>query len=153
MPDPAQSTDTAPRQAWMGLLARAEPQRLAALWAAYGETPDHRMLRAPERGTVMVRGRAGATGAPFNLGEVSITRCSVALADGTVGHAYIQGRDAGHAQNAALIDALMQTRSAEALRAAVLVPLETHETQARAARAAKADATRVEFFTMVRGEG
>ena len=32
----------------------------------------------------MVRGRVGGTGAPFNLGEMSVTRCSVRLADGSL---------------------------------------------------------------------
>jgi alpha-D-ribose 1-methylphosphonate 5-triphosphate synthase subunit PhnG len=53
---------------------------------------------------------------------------------------------------AAKIDALMQTGAAGALRAAVLAPLEAERSAARKARAAKAAATKVDFFTMVRGE-
>lgn len=143
----------APRQAWMGLLARAEPARLAALWAGFDVACDHAVLRAPDIGTVMVRGRAGAVGAPFNLGEMSVTRCTVKLsACGTVGHAYVQGRDRDHARIAALVDALMQTDAAARVRASVLDPLERAEATARQARAEKAAATRVEFLTLVRGE-
>jgi alpha-D-ribose 1-methylphosphonate 5-triphosphate synthase subunit PhnG len=100
----------------------------------------------------MVRGRAGATGAPFNLGEMSVTRCSVRLACGTVGHGYVQGRDKTHAQQAALIDALMQTEQAKHVRQAVLAPLQSTMDTAQQQRAAKAAATEVDFFTLIRGE-
>ena len=99
----------------------------------------------------MVQGRAGATGAAFNLGEMSVTRCSVQLSDGPVGHGYVQGRSKDHARIAALVDALMQTDQAIQLRAAILRPLEQEEAAASATRQAKAAAT-VEFFTMARGE-
>lgn len=138
------------RQGWMGLLARASADRLAVLMPA--ELPDHSILRVPEIGAVMVRGRIGATGAPFNLGEMTVTRCSLRLECGTVGHAHVQGRNRDHARQAALVDALMQTDRADEIRATVLSPLEQAETAARTLHAAKAAATKVEFFTMVRGE-
>ena len=144
------TTDTTLRKEWIGLLARAKPLQLAALMAEAVVEPA--MLRAPEIGAVMVRGRVGATGAPFNLGEMTVTRCSVRLACGTVGHAYVQGRDRDHARRAATLDALMQTDAAQDLRVRVLTPLATAEAEARSLRAAKAAATKVEFFTMVRGE-
>jgi alpha-D-ribose 1-methylphosphonate 5-triphosphate synthase subunit PhnG len=145
-------TDQQGRKDWMGVLARAAPARLGALWQAYGPRPDFVYLRPPEIGGVMVRGRTGATGAPFNLGEMTVTRCALRLADGTMGHAYVQGRHRDHAVLAALTDAVMQTVAAPNLRSAVIDPLIAEETAARAARAAKAAATRVEFFTLVRGE-
>lgn len=143
-------TQTKTRQDWMGLLARAPAPRLAALMPA--PLPDHDLLRAPEVGAVMVRGRTGATGAPFNLGEMTVTRCSLRLADGAVGHAWVQGRDKDHARRAAIADALLQGPQAQAVRAGVLAPLAAEEAARRAARAAKAAATKVEFFTLVRGE-
>nr|WP_235868731.1 phosphonate C-P lyase system protein PhnG [Phycocomes zhengii] len=148
-----EQVDTGARRDWMGLLARADPSRLAALWDRMGDTPGHDLLRAPEIGAVMVRGRAGATGAPFNLGEMTVTRCAVRLsACGTVGHAYVQGRDRDHARTAALADALMQTDAAPRVRDGLLDPLAAAETAARQSRAEKAAATRVEFLTLVRGE-
>jgi alpha-D-ribose 1-methylphosphonate 5-triphosphate synthase subunit PhnG len=141
--------DQTARQARMGLLARADPARLAAL---FPDLPPHDWLRAPEIGAVMVRGRIGATGAPFNLGEMTVTRCTLQLADGSVGHAHVQGRDRGHATRAALIDALMQGPEAARIEAAVLAPLRAEEAARRQARAEKAAATKVEFFTLVRGE-
>lgn len=147
------TTNTENRSAWMGLLARAPAEELAQLWRACGQSPAHEWLRPPETGMVMLRGRAGATGAPFNLGEMTVTRASVRLTSGPVGHAYVQGRGAEHARIAALVDALMQTGAAQALQAAVLDPLARAEADRRRQRAAKAAATKVEFFTMVRGEG
>lgn len=137
------------RQDWMSLLAKAPPARLAAL---LGDLPDHVLLRGPEQGSVMLRGRIGGTGGAFNLGEMTVTRCSVRLGCGTVGHAWVQGRDKDHARRAAVADALMQTAAAARLRAEVLAPLRAEAAAARAARAGKAAATKVEFFTMVRGE-
>jgi alpha-D-ribose 1-methylphosphonate 5-triphosphate synthase subunit PhnG len=137
------------RKGWMSVLAKAPPARLAALMP---DLPDHAVLRAPKVGAVMVRGSAGATGAPFNLGEMTVTRCSVRLACGTVGHAWVQGRDKDHARRAAVIDALMQTEAADENAARVMASLEREAAAARATRAAKAAGTKVEFFTMVRGE-
>jgi alpha-D-ribose 1-methylphosphonate 5-triphosphate synthase subunit PhnG len=100
----------------------------------------------------MVRGRTGATGAPFNLGEMTVTRCAVRLPTGEEGHAYVQGRDRDHALRAAVVDALLQTGAAPALRRDVIGPLDLAEQEARRDRAARAAATKVEFFTLVRGE-
>lgn len=142
----------AARKSWMGLLAKAPAAELARFWAASGHAPDHSLLRAPEIGGVMVRGRAGAVGAPFNLGEMTVTRCSVKLTDGAVGHGYVQGRDKNKARVAALIDALMQTDAADDVEARILTPLRDLSATAKDARSAKAAATKVDFFTMVRGE-
>ena len=140
------------RKGWMSLLASADEARLSELWRGYGADPACEYLRAPEAGGVMVRGRMGGSGAPFNLGEMTVTRCALSLEDGTVGHGYVQGRSKAKAEIAAKVDALMQTGAADALRAAVLVPLSEERQAQKDARAAKAAATKVEFFTMVRGE-
>lgn len=143
---PDQAAD---RKAWMALLAKVAPARLAALMP---DLPDHSLLRPAEVGAVMLRGRAGATGAAFNLGEMTVTRCSVQLTTGEVGHAYVQGRDRAHALRAAALDALMQTTRANDLRARILEPLRAEAAAASALRASKAAATKVDFFTLMRGE-
>lgn len=140
------------RQVWMGVLAKTSADELAALWQALGNAPAHTILRAPEVGGVMVRGRAGAVGAAFNLGEMTVTRCAVRLQDGIVGHGYVQGRDRDHARQAALVDALMQTDRAAEVARVVLDPLRAAATARKSARAAKAAATKVDFLTLVRGE-
>lgn len=142
-------TATFDRKTWMGLLARAKPARLAQL---FPDLPAHELLRPPEIGAVMVQGRAGGAGSAFNLGEMTVTRCALRLISGAVGHAHVQGRDKPHATRAAVVDALMQTDQAAALAAQVLAPLQDEERVRRSARAAKAAATKVEFFTLVRGE-
>lgn len=137
------------RNTWMAVLAKAPPARLSAL---FPDLPPHAVLRQPEIGAVMVRGRIGGTGAAFNLGEMTVTRASVRLPTGEVGHAWVQGRDKAHALRAAAVDALMQTDRAVALASDVLGVLAAEASAGRALRAAKAAATKVDFFTLVRGE-
>ena len=83
---------------------------------------------------------------------MSVTRASVKLADGTVGHGYVQGRSKDHALTAALVDALMQTDAVDMVEAGLLTPLRDGMTAHKSERAAKAAATKVDFFTIVRGE-
>lgn len=148
----ASGADMEDRKAWMGLLAKAPAARVGALLDAAHARPEFSWLRTPEVGSVMVRGRTGASGAPFNLGEMTITRCALRLTSGEVGHAYIQGRSKADAEAAALVDALMQTDLRPALQANVLDPIAAERAEMVKARAEKAAATKVDFFTMVRGE-
>ncbi|MBL4541095.1 MAG: phosphonate C-P lyase system protein PhnG [Rhodobacteraceae bacterium] len=148
-------SENADRKARLSLLARAPAGRLSALWADWldgADLPVHETLRGPEVGTVMVRGRAGAVGAAFNLGEMTVTRCTVRLASGAVGHGHVQGRDTGAARVAALVDALCEDGRADTLEAAILAPLRTEAEARSAARMARAAATKVAFFTLVRGD-
>jgi alpha-D-ribose 1-methylphosphonate 5-triphosphate synthase subunit PhnG len=141
------------RRRWMSVLALASREELEARWATLDARPRYEVLRRPEVGLVMVRGRAGGTGDRFNLGEMTVTRCTVQLADGTLGHAWVGGRDRRHAELAALLDALLQdaTRVAS-LTETVIAPLARAQAERRRAAVARAAASRVEFFTMVRGE-
>jgi alpha-D-ribose 1-methylphosphonate 5-triphosphate synthase subunit PhnG len=135
------------RRRWMAVLARAEADRIAELLG--DRVPAYTVLRGPEGGLVMVRGRAGGGGSAFNLGEMTVTRCTVRTDDGFIGHAYVAGREARRAELAALVDALMQdaSRAAE-VEAQVIAPLERVLQRRRSDRAAKAAATRVQFFAM-----
>ncbi|MGG5808220.1 phosphonate C-P lyase system protein PhnG [Falsiroseomonas sp. CW058] len=144
--DAAAPTD---RRRWMGILARATGAEIAARLAALPAPPPHARLRGPETGLVMVRGRAGGDGAPFNLGEMTVTRCTVRLAEGPVGHAYVAGRDARQAELAALVDALMQDAARRAaVESAVIAPLAAAQAARRDEVARRAAATKVQFFTM-----
>jgi alpha-D-ribose 1-methylphosphonate 5-triphosphate synthase subunit PhnG len=137
----------------MSLLARAEPQHLEDVWQSVEPKPSHRFLRAPEVGLVMLRGRMGGTGAAFNVGEATVTRCAVALDDGCIGHAYVLGRDPRHAELAALFDALLQRRPPDSnLITRLIGPIEQQLNTQRIRQACRREATRVEFFTMVRGD-
>lgn len=148
------SADQDVRRDWMGLLARAGEtaleEALGRLAPGLSIDRDYSFLRRPETGLVMVRGRAGGDGRAFNLGEMSVTRCSVRLTDGTVGHAYVAGRSARHAELAAVFDGLLQTAEAPRIRDGVIEPLRRGRAADRARGAAKTAATRVDFFTLVR---
>ncbi len=113
----------------------------------------HEVLRAPETGLVMLRGRMGSTGAPFNFGEATVTRCAVKLSSGEEGHGYVMGRNQAHAHTAALCDALLQSEAqSHDVAQTVLQPLEARLTERRNTLRSKAAATKVDFFTMVRGD-
>jgi len=142
------------RQRWLAVLAKADVEDLERRWRELGLTPEFRHLRAPETGLVMLRGRMSGAGAPFNVGEMTVTRCSVVLADGTVGHGYVGGSDAWHAEIAALCDALLQTDAGrDEIERRVIAPLAAAHETGRQRTAARAAATRVEFFTVARETG
>ena len=141
--------DIAQRRGWMAVLARAEADAIAAGLGQIADLPSWSVLRGPESGLVMVRGRAGGGGAAFNLGEMTVTRCTVRIASGEVGHAYVAGRDPRRAELAAAADALMQRADLrDAVERYVIEPLARAQHARRQEAAAKAAATRVRFFTM-----
>ena len=141
------------RKAAMKVLAHSATAEIAVRLDRIA-LPAHEDLRAPENGLVMVRGRIGGDGAPFNLGEATVSRAAVRLASGEVGFGYVLGRDNDKARMIALCDALVQTRDhAATIEAEVVAPLRDAMTASRDRRAAEAAATRVDFYTMVRGEG
>jgi len=147
------SLDTERRRRWMGVLARADAGELEAFWQGLAPQPNYRLLRRPEVGMALVRGRAGGSGERFNLGEMTLVRCAVQLDDGTTGFAYIAGRDRRRAELAAVFDALLQqpARRRE-LEQDVIEPLVERRRERRAEQTARTAATRVEFFTLVRGD-
>jgi alpha-D-ribose 1-methylphosphonate 5-triphosphate synthase subunit PhnG len=141
------------RQAAMAVLAHADAAEIAERLDAVA-LPAHEDLREPENGLVMVRGRIGGDGAPFNLGEATVSRAAVRLASGEVGFGYTLGRDRHKARMIALCDALIQTVDhAGIVEAMVLAPLRARMILERGRRAAETAATRVDFYTLVRGEG
>jgi alpha-D-ribose 1-methylphosphonate 5-triphosphate synthase subunit PhnG len=141
------------RKAAMAVLAHSEASEIARHLEAIA-LPICENLRQPENGLVMVRGRIGGDGAPFNLGEATVSRAAVRLASGEVGFGYTLGRDQDKARMIALCDALIQTSDhADAVEAQVLEPLRARMMSERSRRAAETAATRVDFYTMVRGEG
>lgn len=145
--------ETAERQAWMGVLARALPGDVEAEFRALDRVPDYEFLRPPETGLVMLRGRAAGTGDPFNFGEMTVTRCVVQTRTGSIGHAYVAGRAVRHAELAAVFDALFQDpKHGPVLRAGVQERLAANERRRNAALAAETAPTRVDFYTLVRGE-
>lgn len=139
------------RREVMTLVAAATAQELVAVRAlAPAEAID---LRAPETGLVMVRGRMGGTGAPFNLGEATVTRAAVRLPSGVTGFGHLLGRDRRKARDAALIDALwLEGNRRDRLEAEILTPIRDRLRRDHARLEAETTATRVDFFTLVRGD-
>ncbi|TIW62412.1 MAG: phosphonate C-P lyase system protein PhnG [Mesorhizobium sp.] len=100
-----------------------------------------------------LRGRIGGGGAPFNVGEATVTRATVRLPSGQVGHSYALGRDRQKAKLAAIADALWQDPAhRDVVETRVIAPLRAVLTEAHEKRRAETAATKVDFFTMVRGE-
>lgn len=137
----------------MEAFAAADPAFLERAWSSFEDEAEVIALREPEAGLVMLRGRIGGAGAPFNLGEASVARASIRLSSGEVGHAMVLGRDLRHARLAAIFDAGWQREDwREAIEADVVdLVLEAGDEEDRQ-RAEETEATRVDFFTMVRGE-
>ncbi|QRM33338.1 phosphonate C-P lyase system protein PhnG [Microvirga sp. VF16] len=149
----AEQAAIAQRSDWLSILSRSIGSELEAVGADVVSGVTFEWLRTPHVGLVMVRGRAGGAGNVFNLGEMTVTRASVRLEDGTVGHGYIQGRDKRQAELAAIVDALLQRPDRhDEILAKVIEPLREKAEARRLEKSRKAAATKVEFFTMVRGE-
>lgn len=141
------------RPTWLAVLARATLAELEGMAPAKSELPELKSVRPPEVGMVMLRGRVGGTGNPFNLGEASVVRCALRLGDGPLGVSYALGRDKRRAELAALFDAMLQDPlHHDRLQRQVIAPLASAQAGARAKKQEDVAASKVEFFTFVRGE-
>src|ERR1700680_1879328 len=111
------------RKAAMTVLAHSDAAEIARCLDAIS-APAYESLREPENGLVMVRGRIGGDGAPFNLGEATVSRAAVRLSTGEVGFGYTLGRDRQKARMIALCDAMVQSdQFAGSVEANVIAPL------------------------------
>lgn len=145
------------RQHWMSVLARASTAELERAWHTIIPAPTLNWLRRPETGLTMLRARIGGTGSQFNLGEASVTRCALRLeaSDGTAltGMSWVLGRDQRHAELAAAFDALLQDPSrGPRLEQTLVRSLAASQSAKREQASRKAASTKVDFFTMVRGD-
>ena len=148
-----ENSKQAQRKAAMVVLAHSDAAEIARQLDAIA-LPPYENLREAENGLVMVRGRIGGDGAAFNLGEATVSRAAVRLASGEIGFGYALGRDRHKAEMIALCDALIQNADhANAIESKVLAPLRAAAASERKRKADETAATRVDFYTMVRGEG
>lgn len=142
------------RQRWLSILAKAPAERLEVLWSALGAVPAYTVLKRPEIGLVMLRGRISGSGDPFACGEMTVTRAAVRLAGGQVGIGYVAGRSLRQAEIVAALDALGQTAEwQQTIEDRIVAPLAVEAEARRRKRAAKAAATKVDFFTVARESG
>lgn len=145
--------DPSARQAWLAVLARATLPQLESMTPAVNALPPLQQVRPPEIGMVMLRGRVGGTGNPFNLGEASVVRCAVRFGNGPLGVSYALGRDKRRAELAALCDALLQDpQHHDTVHRRVIAPLAQAQAQIRTNTQNDVADSKVEFFTFVRGE-
>jgi alpha-D-ribose 1-methylphosphonate 5-triphosphate synthase subunit PhnG len=148
-----ENTRQAHRKLAMTVLAHSESADISGRLDTIA-LPAHENLLEPENGLVMVRGRIGGDGAPFNLGEATVSRAAVRLSTGEVGFGYTLGRDRQKAQMIALCDAMVQSdQFAGSVEANVIAPLRAAIVAKQNRQAAETAATRVDFYTLVRGEG
>lgn len=145
--------DPTGRAAWLRVLARANPEVLAARVAPVLADYRFEWLRAPEPALVMVRARIGNTGDRFNLGEATVTRCAVRLRleDGATvaGVGHVLGRDTRHAEHVAQLDALLQVQTLRPLLwRTVIEPLQALDERDQRDERARTEASRVRFFAL-----
>jgi alpha-D-ribose 1-methylphosphonate 5-triphosphate synthase subunit PhnG len=141
------------RRELMGLLARASRAQIVEGLTRLGAPIDFEDLRAPEIGLVMLRGRIAGSGAPFNLGEATVVRAAVRLPTGQTGFSYVLGRDGEKARLAAAVDALWADEAQRAeVEEKLIAPLRAHFIEKERQDARRTAATKVDFFTMTRGE-
>jgi len=147
------SPPTAPpaRAAWLAVLAHA-PRELLKRHVESLPSLHFEVLRAPEIGLAMLRGRIGNKGDRFNVGEATITRCVVRHRDGdtaSVGIGYVLGRDPERVDWIARLDALLQhPRWHDALQADVIAPLAAESARLRASEQRETATSRVHFFNL-----
>ena len=142
------------RKQALDILARTPVDILSQTYGLLGgDMPPAVPVRGPEIGTVMVRGKVGGGGGAFNLGEASVTRATVKLATGEVGHSIILGRDQHKAHIVAHLDALRQRPDWVArIDADIVRPALAFMEAEKLRRAEETEATKVDFFTVARGE-
>ncbi len=140
------------RQKWMAILAKSNLNQLETKVAEIGTLPEYSFIRPPEIGLTMVRGRAGGTGQVFNLGEMTITRCTLKIEE-VIGFGYLAGRSYRHAELAALCDGLMQIPEwHDIVQSIVIEFLEAEAKRKTEIQQCQTEATKVNFFTLKRGD-
>jgi alpha-D-ribose 1-methylphosphonate 5-triphosphate synthase subunit PhnG len=145
-----QQTD---RQRWLSVLAHSSAALLETHWQALNLQPAFTLIRPAEIGLTRLQTRMGATGKRFVMGDATVTRAVVQLSDGTLGYSYLLGRDKAHAERCALLDALLQQpETRQQLEEKIITPLAAWRDEQRQLRAREIASSKVDFFTLVRGD-
>ncbi|MGD9425182.1 phosphonate C-P lyase system protein PhnG [Pantoea sp. NSTU24] len=145
-----QQTD---RQRWLSVLAHSNAAMLETHWQALNLQPVFTLVRPAEIGLTRLQARMGATGNRFVMGDATVTRAVVQLQDGTLGYSYLLGRDKAHAERCALLDALLQQpETRPLLEEKIITPLAAWRDEQRQLRAREIASSKVDFFTLVRGD-
>ncbi len=146
----APAIGNASRQAWLSVLTQ---QKEAILNYEHElRSMPFEVIRQPEVGMTMVKGKTAGEGQVFNLGEVTVTRCVVRIETGEVGFSYVVGRNKKQALLIALADAHLQNDENQHWHNMLLNPLAKLLEQRIEQQERDVMQTKVDFFTLVRGE-
>lgn len=141
------------RQNLLSTLAKSSLKDIQSYWPHSPNDYQFNTIRPPQTGMVMAVARTETTGEPFNLGEVSVTRCALRLESGETGFGYSMGSDTEQVLHIALIDALAQVDdNFDTLSAEVINPLKQKIADRQKRQKALTDTTKVDFLTITRGE-
>jgi alpha-D-ribose 1-methylphosphonate 5-triphosphate synthase subunit PhnG len=137
----------------MAVFSRAEARELRDPITRHWPHLEVHDLQPVKAGLVMLRGRIGGDGRVFNLGEATMVRAVVEFNDGRRGYGHVLGRDGERARLAAIADALWQNDKDRGLvEREIVAPISARLTHAKSRKRSEAAATKVDFFTLVRGE-
>lgn len=141
------------RRQWMAILAQSQSSSLEQLWTSLKLVPDYQLLRPTQVGLVQLQGRMEVEGARFVLGDMTVSRAAIQLKKGASGYSYVIGRDRAHAERCAVVDALLQDdKTFSRLWDRLILPLSQQQQARQACQQRDVAASRVNFFTLVRGE-
>lgn len=139
------------RQQWMKLFSLSPECSLAELFQDLDLMPRLRVSLGPETGLITVRGRISNEGDLFNVGDASVTKTEVILDNHIKGLAFTLGASKEKSLHAAGLDAVMQSGPDVPTQLRIKkLALELQDSRLK--RAAQVTKTKVDFFTMVRGE-
>ena len=141
------------RQNWIRILSGADTSRLILEYKKLAISVPHTTISGPETGLIMVQARADGSGPRFNLGEMSVSKCLLKVDDRYLGYGMVMGSEPEHARLAALFDGLLQHPDfSSQLKRDLIQKLEQEQKEAEKKMTQETGKSRVEFFTMKRGE-
>jgi alpha-D-ribose 1-methylphosphonate 5-triphosphate synthase subunit PhnG len=141
------------RKKLLSVLAKSSKNHIVDQWKSLNISTDYKFLKKPEIGMVMVRARAAGHGENFNMGEMTVTRCVVQLDSNEIGYGYTAGREKEKSKLIAIIDALFQKEAfRDVISSNILQPLIVLQEKKETHNKIKTDTSKVNFFTMVRGD-
>jgi len=141
------------RKEWIGLLGSADPKDLEAARKEHAKGVEITHVVKPETGMIMAQAKADGSNGRFNLGEITVSRCVLEVKKIYMGTSWVMGSDLRHAELAALFDGMLQDPvTRDKLTNTLIKELKIKQTVKNERLTQDASDTRVEFFTLKRGE-
>ena len=141
------------RQQNLSVLAKASLATMLEYWQQINVDATFEFLKKPEVGMAMVRAQAGAGCENFNMGEMTMTRCVIRLDSDEIGYGFVAGRSKKKSELIAVIDACWQKDSLQKIiEEKIIEPLYALQVNRAQKTSENTKTSKVNFFTMVRGE-